>query len=61
MFNVSINNLDDGIDSMLIKVTDGTKLGGTANILDNRMRIQMSSTNSRNGWGGGGGGGKELN
>lgn len=60
MFNVSINNLDDGIDSMLIKVTDGTKLGGTANILDNRMRIQMSSTNSRNGWGGGGGG-KELN
>lgn len=60
MFNVSINNLDDGIDSMLIKVTDGTKLGGTANILDNRMRIQMSSTNSRNVLGGGGGG-KELN
>lgn len=58
MFNVSINNLDDGIDSMLIKVTDGTKLGGTANILDNRMRIQMSSTNSRNGWGGGGEGGR---
>lgn len=53
MFNVSIKNLDDGIDSMLIKFTDGTKLGGTVNILDNRMRIQMSSTNSRNGLGGG--------
>lgn len=51
LFNISINNPDDGIDSTLIKFTDGTKLGGTANTLDNGMRIQMSSTNCRSGLG----------
>lgn len=48
LFNISINNLDDGIDSTLMKLRGGTELGGTANVLDNRMRIQMSATNCRN-------------
>lgn len=51
LFNISINNLDDGTDSTLMKLRGGTELGGTANVLDNRMRIQMSSTNCRNGLG----------
>lgn len=51
LFNISINNLDDGIDNALMKLTGGTELGGTANVLDNRVRIQMSSTNCRNGLG----------
>lgn len=51
LFNVSINSLDDGIDSALMKLRGGTELGGTANVLDNRVRIQMSSTNCRNGLG----------
>lgn len=51
LFNISINNLDDGIDSALTKLRGGAKLGGTALVLYSRTRIQISSTNCKNGLG----------
>lgn len=50
LFTIFINNsLDDGMESTLIKFTSGTTLGVSANTLDNRTRIEMSSTNCKRG------------
>lgn len=38
--NVFIKGLDDGIEKVLIKFADDTKLGGTTSILEDRIRIQ---------------------
>lgn len=35
-----INDLDNGIESTLIKVSDDTKLGGVASSLEDRISIQ---------------------
>ena len=40
LFNLFINDLDEGIDKMLIKFTDDTKLGGVANSPEDRIKIQ---------------------
>lgn len=45
LFNILINDLDDGVDSMLIRLTDYMKLGGLVNILDERIRILKDLNN----------------
>lgn len=40
LLNVFIKDLDDGIEKVLIKFADDTKLGGTTSILEDRIRIQ---------------------
>lgn len=40
LLNVFIKDLDDGIEKVLIKFADDTKLGGTTSILEDRIRIR---------------------
>lgn len=40
LLNVFIKDLDDGIEKVLIKFADDTKLGGTTSILEDGIRIQ---------------------
>uniref|UniRef100_A0A8D0DXF8 Reverse transcriptase domain-containing protein n=1 Tax=Salvator merianae TaxID=96440 RepID=A0A8D0DXF8_SALMN len=40
MFNIFINDLDEGVEGKLIKFADDTKLGGVANTREERERIQ---------------------
>ena len=40
LFNIFVNDLAEGIESMLIKFADDTKLGGVANSPEDRIKIQ---------------------
>ena len=41
LFNIFINDLDEGIERLLIKFADDTKLGGVANTQEDRVKIQQ--------------------
>ncbi|KAF7245886.1 putative RNA-directed DNA polymerase from transposon BS [Varanus komodoensis] len=40
LFNIFINDLDEEVHGKIIKFADDTKLGGIANTLEDRMKIQ---------------------
>ena len=40
--NIFINDLDEGVQGMLVKFVDDTMLGGIANTLEGRKEIQNS-------------------
>lgn len=49
LFNIFINDLDDGIEGVLIKFANDCKLGGVANTPEDRVRIQ-NDLNSLESW-----------
>ena len=40
LFNIFINDLDEGVQGLLVKFADDKKLGGIANTLEDRNKIQ---------------------
>ena len=40
LFNIFINDLDEEVQETLIKFADDTKLGGIANTLEDRNKLQ---------------------
>lgn len=47
LVNIFMNDLDNGVESMLYKIMNDAKLGGIANTLEDKIRIQKTLTNWR--------------